>query len=567
MALTNFVDRVTTITAGWLNSVDVLWSTVFDGATTKETARTAISAVGIEDTIAELRLVPVANISNLDTIGILGHTTAGDGGGGHFYWSSSSADADDNLVTVLPTGHVGNGRWKRVDNNAYSLGGFWEDSGTQPLFHRFKDRSLFGLAADHTGNIAAPYGGTFLSEKVGTWPEKNAQVAVLSQNNRIGLLAATQNTVGAETTSCIGIAGFVYNTGNASTGRAFYADVTHVGSATASYGLEIAVNNLGVDGTANAYAISGGVLGIHMTPEGGSGYTLGDAATPAPEATAPGTLGINISAGSGGTVNKRWNLGIRFGSNAITGTDGFTGTGIAIGMAKGHTIQWMASSTILGASIRSDVSAVSSQDVGIYFSNNKTTIAGTGEASVFEATHVSSGVNYIQVKNAITTDYPIIACLGSDTNIGLFVDTKGSGVHRFRTNGGLQEQFRINHVASAVNLLQVSGAATGLPPVLSVIGSDTDIDLALTPKGAGIARSAASLLVHSATVIPAGGTTGAGLRVSSTSNFGVFFGSGAPSLSAAKGSLYLRSDGTTTNDRAYINTNGSTTWTALTTVA
>jgi hypothetical protein len=70
-----------------------------------------------------------------------------------------------------------------------------------------------------------------------------------------------------------------------------------------------------------------------------------------------------------------------------------------------------------------------------------------------------------------------------------------------------------------------------------------------------------------ATAIPAGGTAGSGVKVSSTANFGVFFGSGAPTLSAAKGSLYLRSDGTTTNDRAYINTNGSTTWTALTTVA
>lgn len=67
------------------------------------------------------------------------------------------------------------------------------------------------------------------------------------------------------------------------------------------------------------------------------------------------------------------------------------------------------------------------------------------------------------------------------------------------------------------------------------------------------------------TAIPAGGTTGTGLRFSSTANFGVFFGSGAPSLSAAKGSLYLRSDGSGIADRAYINTNGSTTWTAVAT--
>lgn len=71
----------------------------------------------------------------------------------------------------------------------------------------------------------------------------------------------------------------------------------------------------------------------------------------------------------------------------------------------------------------------------------------------------------------------------------------------------------------------------------------------------------------SSTVIPAGGTAGTGLMFSSTANFGTFFGSGAPTLSAAKGSLYLRSDGSGTGDRAYINTNGSTTWTALTTAA
>lgn len=44
-------------------------------------------------------------------------------------------------------------------------------------------------------------------------------------------------------------------------------------------------------------------------------------------------------------------------------------------------------------------------------------------------------------------------------------------------------------------------------------------------------------------------------------------GSGAPTLSAAQGSIYFRTDGTTTNDRAYINTDGGTTWTALTTAA
>ena len=90
---------------------------------------------------------------------------------------------------------------------------------------------------------------------------------------------------------------------------------------------------------------------------------------------------------------------------------------------------------------------------------------------------------------------------------------------------------------------------------------------AFNVRRSGLVTSASSIATLGGTAIPAGGTTGAGVMFSSTANFGVFFGSGAPTLTAAQGSLYLRSDGTTTNDRAYINTDGSTTWTALTTAA
>ena len=44
-------------------------------------------------------------------------------------------------------------------------------------------------------------------------------------------------------------------------------------------------------------------------------------------------------------------------------------------------------------------------------------------------------------------------------------------------------------------------------------------------------------------------------------------GAGAPTDDAPKGSLYIRTDGTTTATRMYINTDGGTTWTAFTTAA
>lgn len=47
----------------------------------------------------------------------------------------------------------------------------------------------------------------------------------------------------------------------------------------------------------------------------------------------------------------------------------------------------------------------------------------------------------------------------------------------------------------------------------------------------------------------------------------IFSGTGVPSIAAPQGSLYLRTDGSSTSTRAYINTNGSTGWTNLTTGA
>lgn len=44
-------------------------------------------------------------------------------------------------------------------------------------------------------------------------------------------------------------------------------------------------------------------------------------------------------------------------------------------------------------------------------------------------------------------------------------------------------------------------------------------------------------------------------------------GTGAPTFTANKGTLYLRLDGSSSSTRAYINTTGSTTWTAVTTAA
>lgn len=101
----------------------------------------------------------------------------------------------------------------------------------------------------------------------------------------------------------------------------------------------------------------------------------------------------------------------------------------------------------------------------------------------------ASAVNYVQVTGAATTNRPNISAQGTDAAIGLTYQSKGAPVdaHVF-TNGSQFAQFRIGGSVSAVNYLKVDGSLTTNAPVLSAQGTDTNIDLTLTPKGTGNVR-------------------------------------------------------------------------------
>jgi hypothetical protein len=152
-------------------------------------------------------------------------------------------------------------------------------------------------------------------------------------------------------------------------------------------------------------------------------------------------------------------------------------------------------------------------------------------------------------------------------------DIQLSGRIRMRSAGdGILALY--NSAASDFSRLQFGGTTSSFPAIKRS-GAAIHVRLADDSTYAGLecgaisaygeVRSSARLHAYFTTAIPAGGTAGVGVRVSDTANFGVFFGSGAPTLSAAKGSLYLRSDGSGTGDRMYVNTDGSTAWTAVTT--
>lgn len=114
---------------------------------------------------------------------------------------------------------------------------------------------------------------------------------------------------------------------------------------------------------------------------------------------------------------------------------------------------------------------------------------GTSTLTQFQVTDTANAVNYVQVSGAATGSDPTLSAQGSDSSINFTYLTKGaSGEHRFSTNTGGNTQFRITHTASAANYLRVTGAIAGAAPAFSVAGSDTNIDLSLTPKGTGLVR-------------------------------------------------------------------------------
>jgi hypothetical protein len=86
-----------------------------------------------------------------------------------------------------------------------------------------------------------------------------------------------------------------------------------------------------------------------------------------------------------------------------------------------------------------------------------------------------------------STVSPVLEASGSATNVNGIVRTKGTGIIAFRTNT-VDEQLRVSHTASAVNYVQVTGAATGGQTTISAQGSDSSITLDITSKNEGNVR-------------------------------------------------------------------------------
>lgn len=103
----------------------------------------------------------------------------------------------------------------------------------------------------------------------------------------------------------------------------------------------------------------------------------------------------------------------------------------------------------------------------------------TGQ-TISNKTFVNSTISGILNLPAGTVAAPSLTFVG-DANTGFY--SPGADSIGFATGG--TESLRLTTVASAVNNLNIAASATGTGPTLSVIGSDTNVDLNLNSKGTG----------------------------------------------------------------------------------
>lgn len=157
--------------------------------------------------------------------------------------------------------------------------------------------------------------------------------------------------------------------------------------------------------------------------------------------------------------------------------------------------------------------AFTSAAVGLFLESGIIKFA-SDNAVQFAVSPTVSAVNYIQVFGGSTGNPPSLKAQGSDANISLLIDTKGTGqiistqtgsqslptfTWAGQTNDGIfttgvgqvaittkgNKSVIVTSANNAVNFWQMTASATGNALSLDATGTDTNISLTLSPKGAG----------------------------------------------------------------------------------
>ena len=561
---TNTLDYAGSITSATWNGTAVAINRGGTGASTKATAFNALSPMSAA---GDVIYGGTSGAGTALAIGTAGQVLTVNSGATAPQWTTPTTGT---VTSVGGTGTV----------NGLTLTGTVTTTGNLTLGGTLDLSSppTIGNTTPNTGTFTTLIGGggsANYGQLTGGATTKAVQFQTLGSDTNVSLAVQSKGTGAIDLAA--GSSGVNISNGGTVTAITRTASGTPNYTTVPSVTLSAPTTAGGVQATASVTMF----VGSATVSAGGSGYLVGDVLTVTGGTGSAPTLTVATLSGSAVATVTITNAGAltALPTNPASTTGG-TGSGATF------TIGWGVNTIVVGNAgsgyVEQPTITFSSGSAAAYATvGSDTTIKSLGtnlnlstpSGTALQVADVQTGTvvnNWVFRGAAGTGTQSLIgSTAGTATNLNLLWLTKGgSGLHQFATSGSSSNiQFQISNTASAVNYVQVTGAATGGAPAISAQGSDGTIGLQLTPKGGGNITSVGGLAILNSTAIPAGGTLNTGLRFSSTASFGVFFGSGAPTLSAAQGSIYLRSDGSSIATRMYINTNGSTTWTNVVTAA
>ena len=305
--------------------------------------------------------------------------------------------------------------------------GFWMDVASTGSVRRVPSRLFIGDAVASSGNSTQTAGHeSWLFDSFGAyWLERGAQMFTLPESpGYIGsVTAARTSTADTAAGVAIGGASIAWNdktVGGTLLAWAHYFEAVVENGAGATYGAEVAVKNKSANAIRNPYAKdSSGGLGFWFAGGGDASY----GGSPANPNNAAIVIGKN---------SHTWNTGICFDADGITGTDGVTGSGAAMKMAKGHRIDWFCDSTNVAAQITSSTTAGASKTKKIDFSDANVYLGNAANGSLFNFAMGTTQVNGFQFAATNTGAGQVtILADGADANLDLRLLPKGTGILKY----------------------------------------------------------------------------------------------------------------------------------------
>jgi len=329
---------------------------------------------------------------------------------------------------------------------------------------------------------------------------KLTSTTIYGSANITGNLVSTGNTFAVSPVN-----GLTFGTGNTSVvsinktavGSGYTSNLTATISSPTTFGGATATANL-VHSLATATKVNAGsgyINGEILTVSGGVLYATSATVQITVISGGVDTLTV-VNAGSYWTIPNGGAAGVALTGGSGTGaTASFTwnwqGTSLVTNPGSGYiesptlTITGTAGSGATGYPYLGGVNSatVAKFTAGyLNFNSPNGTVLALGDNSLGPAT------GYLQITQAQNNGGVTVQSTGSNATTPLFIGAPASSTLNFFVGGSGNRTMQMPYVASSVNYLSLVGNTTGGGVVIAGAGSDTNVGINITPKGAGSAN-------------------------------------------------------------------------------